>query len=537
LKTAHGTSSNEFDTSTDDKEDGMYVMGIDAGTESFRAGVYDATGKCLGFGVSPNKNIHRHPAWGEQEIGKWDTAMVEAIRSALQASGVKPEEIAGIGLDGTSCTVVFLDERGRPLRDAIMWMDIRASKEAEEIAATGDEALEYIGHANLSAEWFPCKVLWTKRNEPEVYNKADIIFEQTDWMVYRLTGEVTGNINTSTARWFYNDRKGGLPTSLYNRIGLDDIYDKVPERVLKIGEKAGGLTKEMAERTGLPEGIPVAGGGADAYIGVIGVNALRAGKMALITGSSQLHIGVSPVELHTRGLFGSFPDALIPGLDLVEAGQISTGSVLKWFLSNFVSSEIEQEAERRGGSVYDVLNERAAELEPGCDGLVVLEHWQGNRTPWVDANSRGVVRGLTLSHTPAHLYRAIMESVAYGTEMIIRRMREAKFQIDEIIACGGATQSDLWMQIHADVTGTPIAIPEEQQAVSLGAAITASVVAGMYNDIQAAADAMVKIAKRIDPIPENTEKYREYVDQYDATYHSLKDHSRRLVEVVSQRQK
>ncbi|MFW5695092.1 MAG: FGGY-family carbohydrate kinase [Alkalispirochaeta sp.] len=510
-----------------------YVLGIDAGTESFRAGVYDRTGRCLGFGVSANQNIHRHPAWGEQEIERWETALVESIRGALEASKVDPGEIGGIGLDGTSCTVVFLDGNGAPLRDAIMWMDIRAAKEAEEIAATGDDALEYIGHANLSAEWFPCKVLWTKRHEPDVYSRAETIFEQTDWMVYRLTGEITGNINTATARWFYNDRKGGLPESLYNRIGLEDIQEKVPQRILKIGENAGGLTAEMAEKTGLPAGIPVAGGGADAYIGVIGVNALRAGKMALITGSSQLHIGVSPIEVHTKGLFGSFPDALLPGLNFVEAGQISTGSVLKWFLSNFVNSEIEKEAERIGGSVYDVLNARAAELSPGSDGLVVLEHWQGNRTPWVDANSRGVIRGLTLSHTPAHIYRAIMESVAYGTEMIIRRMNEANFAIDEIIACGGATQSDLWMQIHADVTGKPISIPTEQQAVSLGAAITATVVAGMYGSIQEAADTMVTVAKRIEPIAENTEKYREYVDQYDATYHALKDHSRRLVATVN----
>ena len=190
----------------------QYVLGIDAGTESFRAGVYDKTGRCLGFGVSANENIHRHPAWGEQDIGRWETALVESIRGALEASQVDPKDIGGIGLDGTSCTVVFLDANGTPLRDAIMWMDIRAAGEAEEIASTGDDALEYIGHANLSAEWFPCKVLWTKRNEPEVYNTAATIFEQTDWMVYRLTGEITGNINTATARWFYNDRKGGLPT-------------------------------------------------------------------------------------------------------------------------------------------------------------------------------------------------------------------------------------------------------------------------------------------------------------------------------------
>ncbi len=510
-----------------------YVLGIDAGTESFRAGVYDASGHCLGFGVSPNENIHRHPGWGEQNIDRWDTAMVEAIKNAIAAAGVNPEEIQGIGLDGTSCTVVFLDKNGRPLRDAIMWLDIRASTEAEEIASVGDDALEYIGHAKLSPEWFPCKVLWTKRHERSVYDQASTIFEQTDWMVYRLTGEITGNINTTTIRWFYNDRKGGIPMSLYKKIGLEDVFGKLPDRIVKIGEEAGRLSKEMADKTGLPAGIPVAGGGADAYIGVIGVNALEAGKMALITGSSQLHIGISPVELHTKGLFGSFPDALLPGLDIVEAGQISTGSVLKWYISNFLNRRIEDEAQKAGGSVYDVLNKKAAKLSPGSDGLVVLEHWQGNRTPWVDPNSRGVIRGLTLSHTPIHVYRAIMESVAYGTAMIIRQMDQANFQVDEIIACGGATQSELWMQIHADVTGKPITIPTEQEAVSLGSAITATVVAGMYNSITDAADAMVTIKKRIEPNPAHSDLYREYVNQYEATYHALKDLSKKLVRTVS----
>ena len=506
-----------------------YVLGIDAGTESFRTGVYDTNGKCYGFGMSPNKNIHRHPAWAEQSIEQWDKAMVESIVNALKESQVNPHEIVGIGLDGTSCTVVFLDEQGNPLRDAIIWMDIRSSAEAQSVAESGDPALEYVGHANVSAEWFPCKVLWTKKNEPETYRKAATIFEQTDWMVYRLTGERTANINTTTVRWFYNANKGGLPKTLYQKIGLEDVFPKLPDRVVRIGEVAGTLSAEYAEKTGLKPGIPVAGGGADAYIGVIGVNALSAGKMALITGSSQLQIGVSPVELHTRGLFGSFPDALIPGLNIVEAGQISTGSVLKWFVSNFVNSETAEEATSRNASVYDVLNEKAAQLKPGSDGLVVLEHWQGNRTPWVDAHSRGVIRGLTLSHTPAHVYRAIMEAVAYGTQAIIRRMEEEKFLVREIIACGGATQSDLWMQIHADVTGKPITIPQEQQAVSLGSAIAATVGAGLYPSLQEAADSMVRVAKQIEPDLQNTESYREYVDQYIATYEALKDHSKRLV--------
>ncbi|MFP4329197.1 MAG: FGGY-family carbohydrate kinase [Spirochaetaceae bacterium] len=510
-----------------------YVLGIDAGTESIRAGVYTPDGRSLAFGVSDNKNIHRNAGWAEQSIAQWDLSMVEAIKKAVDQSGVEPSQIRGIGLDGTSCTVVFLDESGTPLRDAVMWMDIRATKEAEQIASCGDDALKYVGFGNVSPEWFPCKVLWVKRHEPQTYERAATVFEQTDWMAYRLTGEITGNINTSTVRWFYNRDEGGFPQSLYRTIGLADVFEKLPRRIVELGEVVGGLTEEMAKATGLSPGIPVAGGGADAYMGVVGVNALEAGQLALITGSSQLHIGVADREVHTRGLFGSFPGALIPGLQIIEAGQISTGSVMKWFLTNFLSSEIKEEASKRGVTVYDILNEQAAKLPPGSDGVLVLEHWQGNRTPWVDPNSRGVIRGLTLSHGPAHIFRAIMEGVVYGTKVIIDRMEKEKFKIKEIIACGGATQSDLWMQITADVTGKPITIPEEQQAVSLGSAIAGAVGAGMYKDLKEAAGRMVRVSKKIEPDLEKTRIYAEYVRQYEATYNALKEESRRLVEYAN----
>ena len=505
-----------------------YVLGIDAGTESIRTGVYDKTGKCRGFGVSENKNIHLHPGWGEQNIDQWNASLVESIRSAVNASGINPADVKGIGIDGTSCTVVLLDKNGKPLRDAVMWMDIRAAGEAEEIARSGDNALKYTGFGNVSAEWFPCKVLWIKRNEPELYREAAVIFDHPDWLAYRLTGEITANVNTASIRWFYNFREGGRPVSLYNTIGLDDIEEKLPKRIVKLGEVVAGLSAEMAELTGLAKGIPVAGGGADAYIGVIGVNALKPGQIALITGSSQLHIGLSDRELHVKGLFGSFPDALVPGAWVVEAGQISTGSTMKWFMTNFINAGIKSRAEKRGASLYDIMNEDAAAIPPGSEGLVVLEHWQGNRTPWVDPLSRGVIRGLTLKHGPAHIFRAIMEGVVYGTQVILNTM-EQHFRIDEIIACGGATQSDLWMQINADVTGKTILIPQDQNAVSLGSGILAAVGAGWYEDIPGAASAMVKTGRTVQPNLKNTEIYREYVRQYEATYHALKEESRRLV--------
>lgn len=512
-----------------------YILGIDAGTESIRAGIYDETGNCVGFGTGANTNIHVKPGWAEQSIAQWDKSLIEAIRGALAAAsagGMDPKDIRGVGVDGTSCTVVFLDESGAPLRPAIMWMDIRSFREAEEIAGCGDEALEYVGGGRVSAEWFPCKTLWTKRNEPKVYRRAHTVFEHTDWLIYRLTGEITANINTTTIRWFYNRRKGGLPESLYRSIGLEDIAPKLPQRVLDIGAVAGTVSREFAAAAGVPAGIPVAAGGADAYMGVIGVNALKSGQAALITGSSHLHIGLSETELHAPGLFGSFPDALIPGYEVVEAGQISTGSVMKWFVSRFIGEDITSEARGRGASIYDVLNERAAGIPPGSEGLVVLEHWQGNRTPWVDANSRGVIRGITLGHGPAHIYRAIMEGVVYGTAVILRHMERSGFTVREMIASGGATRSELWMRIHADVTGVPIIISAEPEAVSLGSAIAGAAAAQWFASVQEAAGAMVRPGRRIDPDPAVTEVYRSYVDQYEATYQALQTLSEEMARTI-----
>jgi ribulose kinase len=338
------------------------------------------------------------------------------------------------------------------------------------------------------------------------------------------------NIDTATIRWFYNARRGGWPQSLYRKVGLEDLFAKVPGRIVKIGEVVGGLSLEMARATGLKAGIPVAGGGADAYMGVIGINALTPGTIALITGSSHLQVGITDREIHARGLFGSFPEALVPGLEVIEAGQISTGSVVRWFTSNFVGADIASAAEKAGRSVYDELNSRAASIPPGSEGLVVLEHWQGNRTPWTDPWSRGVIRGLTLGHGPAHVYRAILEGVAFGTEVILRKMAQEGVRIDKLVACGGATQSPLWMQIHADVSGKRILIPEEQQAVTLGSAIAGAVAAGVHPSLTAAAAAMVRVASVVEPEAKAHARYAELVEHYAATYESLKEASRRRVE-------
>ena len=271
---------------------------------------------------------------------------------------------------------------------------------------------------------------------------------------------------------------------------------------------------------GLPAGIPVAEGGADAFVAMIGLNVLRPGKLAFITGSSHLHLGQSATPLHAKGIFGAYTDAVVPGQYTVEGGQVSTGSVVKWFKDNFCGKEAALAAER-GVDVYTILNELAQPIPPGAEGLIVLDYWQGNRTPYVDPEARGIIRGLSLKHTTGHLFRAIIEGIAYGTEHILRTFRRNGFVVDEMVAAGGPTKSPLWMQIHADVSNVPIILTAVPDGPALGSAILGAVAAGLFPSVQSAAEQMVHVRARIEPDPAMHEAYKFYVDQYINTYPPL----------------
>ena len=501
---------------------GEYFIGVDAGTESVRVGIFDPKGKQIDFASCEYKTYFPRPGWAEQDPKEWWEALKTAFRKVMQKSGVSKEEIKGIGIDATCCTVVFLDEKGEPLRRALLWMDVRAADEARFIASTHDDALKYNGWGSVSAEWMPCKALWVKRNQPEIYEKSKTIFSYTDWIMYKLTGRITASINNASIRWYYDNRRGGWPVSFYKRIGLGDIIEKFPKDVLPLGEQMGVLSKEVAEDLGLMPGIPVGEGGIDAFVAMIGVNVVRPGRLAFITGSSHLHLGLSEKEFHAPGIFGTYPDSVIPGYHTVEGGQISTGSIVRWFKNNLAGRE-EIIAKERGVSVYDVLNEGASKIPPGSEGLILIDYFQGNRTPLVDPEVRGMFWGLTLSHTSYHLFRAIMEGVAYGTEHIFRTFKMAGYEPKEIYACGGATKSKLWMQIHSDVSNVPIYLTEEPEAATLGSAIIGAVGGGYYKDITEAAENMVHVKSVIEPNKENNEKYQFYIDKYIRTYQQMKD--------------
>lgn len=495
-------------------------LGLDVGTQSVRAALYDPSGNCRTFAAAPLETFHPQPAWAEQDAGQWWQAARAAVREALARGGVSAAEVAGVGLDCTACTVIPCRADGTPLRRALLWMDQRAYREAEEISAAGDPTLRYVSGV-VSPEWMLPKALWLKRHEPAVYDQAGRLVECTDWFMFRLTGGWTLSLNNVTVKWDYARPDGGWSRDLLRRVGLDGLPGKWPADVVPLGKGNARLSAAAAEELGLRPGTPVAQGGIDAYLGMLGLGAVGPGDLALIMGSSTCHLAMSPRPVLGSGMLGCFPDAVVEGLYTLEGGQTATGSILDWYRRHFAGNEA-REAEQTGRKVYEILDAKAAAVAPGCEGLVCLDYWQGNRCPLKDARARGTLWGLTLSHGPGHVFRSIYEATAFGTRHILEDLERHGFAVARLFAGGGGARSRLWVQIQADVLGRPIHLPRDAEACALGAALVAAVHAGHYPDLDEAARRMVQIAGVVEPDRRHRAVYDEHFGKYLATYTALR---------------
>ena len=489
-----------------------YLIGIDGGTESIRAIVFDPDGRPKASHASAYQTQFPQPGWAEQDPEDWWRCLGEAVRGAVTQAGVSADQVLALCVDTTCCSVVAVDSDGMPLRPAMIWMDVRSASEAADVAASGDPALRINSDraGPVSAEWMIPKSLWMKRNQPELFARAARICEYQDYINWRLTGRWVASLNNMSVRWHYQSRQGGLPLSLLDTLGLSELADKWPPLIVRPGDVIDVLTRSAAEHLALAPGIPVVQGGADAFIGVIGLGVTEPGEMALITGSSHLHLGIAAAQIHGPGIWGTYMDAVYPGKPVIEGGQTSTGSVIAWFKRHFAAN-----------TSFDALNEEAGKIEPGCEGLLVLDHFQGNRTPYTDALSRGAITGLTLKHTPAHVYRAIIEGICLGTKLIVENFGVA-FSPKRIVVAGGATNSPLWLQIHADTLGTPLQLTEVPDAPALGCAILAARGAGRFASIEEGVRAMVRTTRTIEPSEASSRRYQSFYPQYRELYAALK---------------
>lgn len=493
------------------------MLAIDGGTESLRAAIFDLNGTMLGDCAVAYTTDFPQPNYAEQSPMDWWQAAGGACQGALHAAGVTAADIAAICADTTCCTVVLAKQDGTPVRPCLLWMDVRAAAEADEVVASKDAALRVnsAGAGPVSAEWMLPKALWLKRNVPDDFAAADVVCEYQDWLNFQLTGNWSCSLNNVSVRWHHSVGHGGLPSSLLKAVGLEELEQLWPESVIAPGQLVGELTTRAAEHTGLAAGTPVIQGGADAFIGMIGLGVVAPGDIALITGSSHLQLMVADQEFHGKGLWGTYQDAVYPGRFILEGGQTSTGSVINWFMRNFGTD-----------TDYATLNAEAAQLPPGCDGLLSQDHFQGNRTPHTDPHSIGAIVGLSLAHSRAHVYRSIIEGVCMGTKLIIDGFSQA-LEPKRVVIAGGTTNSDLWMQIHADTLGLEIQCTKVAAAPLLGCAILAASGIERFNSIDAGCDAMVHVADAgpIVPDPEAVKAYAQIYPQYCDLYASLRPFS------------
>ncbi len=489
-----------------------YVIGVDGGTESLRAFVFDLEGRPLASRATPYETQFPQPSWAEQEPEDWWRAVGESVRGALAGAGIDAAQVLALCVDTTCCSVVALDAEGAPLRPAMIWMDVRAAEEAEAVATSGDPALRVngAGAGPVSAEWMLPKALWIRRHQPDVFERAAHIGEYQDYINLRLTGRWVGSLDNMSIRWHYQSDRAGLPESLLTALGLEALQEKWPQSIVRPGDVIDGLTAEAAAHLGLAAGTPVVQGGADAFIGMIGLGVTEPGELALITGSSHLQLGVCGAPVHKAGVWGTYMDAVYPGKPIIEGGQTSTGSIVAWFKRHFAAE-----------TSFEVLNAAAREIAAGAEGLIVQDHFQGNRTPHTDPLSRGAITGLTLKHTPAHIFRAILEGICLGTRLIVDNFGEA-FDARRIVVAGGATNSPLWLQIHADTLGAPLELTEVADAPALGSAVLAACGAGRFGSIEEGARAMVRTSQTIEPDPAQTALYEDIYPQYKALYGALK---------------
>ena len=505
--------------------DDAYVIGIDYGTLSGRAVVVRASdGEELGSAVHeyahaviedtlPSSGEKLPPQWALQDPEDYLDVLRETVPAALEAAGVAPDDVVGVTTDFTASTPLPALRDGTPLCRVSgfedrphayvkLWKHHAAQGQADRINALAEERGEpwlarYGGR--ISSEWEFAKALQVLEEDPEVYAAMDRWIEGADWIIWQLCGEETHNKCTAGYKAIYQD--GQWPSREY-LAALDErfagfVEEKVEHELSDLGGRAGSLTEQAAEWTGLPAGIAVAVGNVDAHVTAPAAQAIEPGQMLAVMGTSTCHIMNSDTLVEVPGMCGVVQGGITPDLWGYEAGQSGVGDIFGWFVDQAVPPRYHEEAAERGLDVHGYLSELAGEQEVGQHGLIALDWNNGNRSVLVDAELSGLIVGLTLSTRAEDVYRALIEATAFGTRKIIETFEEAGVPVRELFVAGGLLRNPVIMQIYSDVTRRPLHLIGSEQGPALGSAMHAAVAAGVHADIHAAAQAMGKVTRDV----------------------------------------
>ena len=528
------------------------ALGVDFGTESARAILVDcADGRELGESVypydhgvvgdrlpAPDDDIELGDGWALQDPADYVRSLQTAVPRALAETGVRPGDVAGIGIAFTSCTMLptladgtplcALDElRREPHAWVKLWKHHAAQPEADRINAValerGEPWLSRYG-GRISSEWFFAKSLQILDEAPHVYARTARLIEAADWVVWQLTGAECRNACTAGYKAMWSKRDG-FPAPAYFAALDPRFEDVVATRMSTMlappGTRAGGLCERAAAWTGLPPGIPVAVANVDFHASVPATGVTDPGTLVSIMGTSNGLMLVGDRLVDVEGMCGVVEDGILPGTFGYEAGQSALGDIFGWLTRRGIPPELHDDARRRGVDLHTVLSERASALCPGESGLLALDWWNGNRSILVDADLSGLLVGLTLATTAPEIYRALLEATAFGTRVVIESFERSGLGVERIVACGGLPdRNPLLLQVFADVTGREISVARSRQAPALGAAMWGAVAGGAFDSIAAAAESMAHLGDahyvpRADRIPVYDTLFREYRRLHD----------------------
>ncbi len=526
------------------------VIGVDVGTGSVRAGVFDLHGRMISKAEHPIDIYRPRPDHAEQSSRNIWHSVGASVRDAVAAAGARPDDVVGIGYDAT-CSLVALDEEDRPVtvsldgrdeHNIVVWMDHRAKTEADAINATGHRVLRYVGGA-LSPEQQPPKLKWLKERLPDSWRRTAKYLDLADYLVYQSCGRDVRSLCTVVCKWTYLGHEDAWDEGFFDAIGLGDLVvsGRAGREIRSLGDRAGGLTAAAAGELGLAEGTTVGVGIIDAHAGGLGSVGMFIGDarptideieqtLALIGGTSSCHMAVSAEPKYVEGVWGPYFGAMIPGAWLTEGGQTATGALLDHVIANHaVGADFVARARSAGRTVFELLNDRVAALQAAeavgpelTRDLHVMPDFHGNRSPRADSRSLGMISGLTLDSSAdglARLYYATIQAVAYGTRHIVEAMNANGHRIRRIHACGGGTKSPLWLQEHADITGCDVYVAPDVDAVLLGSAMLGAVAAGRHASLVDAIAAMSPRARLVAPNPAtrtyHDAKYRVFKRMYE----------------------
>jgi xylulokinase len=489
-----------------------YLLGIDIGTSSTKSVLLSEAGEIAAVGQQEYDFDTPQPGWAEQAPEVWWQAAKATIEQVLHKSRIEPSAIRGIGFAGQMHGPVFLDQAGRSIRPAIIWADQRSVVECQQIydRVGKDKLYQTVGNP-VDSGFMAATLLWLKQHEPQAYSHIHTLLLPKDYVRFRLTGDLATDPSDAGGTSLFDVRQIQWSQDMLTWL---DLAPAMFPAIKQSTDVVGAVSRAAAAETGLAPGIPVVTGGNDQTMSALASGVIREGLVMIVIGTGgTLFTTVDDVVIDPGLRMHTYPHC-VPGKWHLLGAILGGGFSLKWLRTVLSVKE---------PYTYDEMIREAAAVPPGAEGAVFLPYIAGERTPHMDSMARGVLFGLTVRHTRAHLIRAVMEGAVFALRDCLELFKELEVSPKNLIAGGGGARSQLWRQIQADILDLPLITAETPEKSATGAAMLAGIGVGLFASFEEACQRAVVLGEEIPPIPEHTHRYEEYYHLYRSLYPSLKD--------------